>query len=46
MHFDILSNCEGCLIRPPLRLSPTPNYRKFATALVKLQLSVNRLLTG
>jgi len=40
-----LSNYEGCLIRPSeAKLHPT--YSKLATALVKLQFSVNLLLTG
>jgi len=47
MVFDTLSN-EGCLIRPS-EAKPHPTtlpYSELATALVKLQFSVNRLLTG
>ena len=43
-----LTHCQilKVVLYDPLRLSPPPTYSELATAFVKLQFAVNRLLTG
>jgi len=45
MVFDTISNSEGCFMRCS-EAQPTLTLNELATAFVKLQLSVNRILTG